>query len=617
MNNLLINIALAGRGVAGSLICIVAAIIIGRRFLQLLKVDGAPLIILIVSAVTGMIFLSVTATLITFTGLAYEIVFLAVAILAVFLCHASIITIREDIRKISWDWLKRKSSRYFILMALFLWLYILLCSLVAPYCTDSLAYHLIVPRNILTDHTFHYNYFSYQAGLPYGWHFWGIYAYIVGGARGFNCLSAWAALGLLCLIFSVVSHQYSVRHGAVAVLLSSLFLVLVISENDRTGIDVPLILLEGTALAIAAGTVHCNNKSRCFLVGLICGFAMATKLTAVGGVLVIVAVLFYNLERANRFKGIMITIAVIFVMGAFWPVLTYFYSGSPLPQLLLTMRTQGPPLPQLLETITHDTMIYKQYFFTNLAKSAELKVVALWLFSGLLLLLIAENKNVFKNKLVVVLGIFAFGCWFLMGAVSSLSLFHPRYNLASILVLGIVSAIGWTEFLSRYKIVGRVAAVIIVMVFVKLWTPVPLAYGVYGHLSDFLEPIGPRTSHVGSFTWISKNLPENAIIAGPAIETYYAQRKYIQMQGIAQEQIDLSQSPEALLAVLKKLGVTYIHITNEYDLPPWSVDMAAKWLQNFAQIPALAGVKLVYKDPVPYYDGMSDKIIIEKVYGIQ
>jgi hypothetical protein len=617
VNNLLINIALAGKGIVGSLICIVAAIILGRRFLQLFKVDGAPLVILIVSAVTGIIFLSATATLITFTGLAYEIVFLAVAILAVFLCHDSIITIREEIRKISWDWLKKEPARYFILIALFLWLYILLCSIVAPYCTDSLAYHLIIPRNILADHTFFYNYFSYQAGLSYGWHFWGIFANIVGGARGFNCLGAWAALGLLCLIFSVVSHQYSVRHGAVAVLLSSLFLVLGISENDRTGIDVPLILLEGAALAVAAGTVHCNNKSRCFLVGLICGFAMATKLTAAGGVLVIVAVLFYYLERANRLKGIMITTAVIFVMGAFWPLLTYFYSGSPLPQLLLTMRTQGPPLPQLLETITHDTMMYKEFFHANLAKSTELKVVALSLLSGLLLLLITENKNVFKNKLVVVLGIFAVGHWLFMGAASSLSLFHPRYNLASILVLGIVSAIGWTEFLSRYKIVGRIVAVIILMVFVKLWTPVPLAYGVCGHFRDFLEPIGPRTSHVGSFTWISKNLPANAIIAGPAIETYYAQRKYIQMQGISQEKIDLSQAPDAILAELKNIGVTYIHITNEYDLPPWSVDMAKKWLYNFDRISALAGVELVYKDPAPYYDRMSDQTVVEKVYRIQ
>jgi hypothetical protein len=617
MNNLLINIALAGRGIVGSLICIVAAIILGRRFLQLLKVDGAPLVILIVSAVTGIIFLSATATLITFTGLAYEIVFLAVAILAVFLCHASIITIREEIRKLSWDWLKNEPAGYFILIALFLWLYILLCSIVAPYCTDSLAYHLIIPRNILADHTFFYNYFSYQAGLSYGWHFWGIFANIVGGARGFNCLGAWAALGLLCLIFSVVSHQYSVRHGAVAVLLSSLFLLLGISENDRTGIDVPLILLEGTALAVAAGTVHCNNKSRCFLVGLICGFAMATKLTAAGGVLVIVAVLFYYLERANRLKGIMITAAVIFVMGAFWPLLTYLYSGSPLPQLLLTMRTQGSPLPQLLETITHDTMIYKQYFYTNLAKSAELKVVALWLFSGFLLLLIAENKNVFNNKLVVVLGIFAVGHWLFMGAVSSLSLFHPRYNLSSLIAIGIISAIGWAEFLKKKKIAGNIIAVIVVMIFFKLWSPVPLVYGTYNHLRDFFEPVGPRTSHVSSFKWISKNLPNNAIIAGPAIETYYAQRKYLQMQGISQEKIDLSQSPVALLAELKNIGVTHIHITNEYDLPQWSVVMAKKWLSNFDQISALAGIELVYKDPAPYYDHMSDQTVVEKVFRIQ
>ena len=611
------HVLLAVRGFVGSLASIIATALIGRRLLLFLRVRCEPLLSLVVSAVTGAALLSILATLMTFAHLAYRTTFISMLVIAVFFSKASLPDLKKEILEAFRQvWGNDPGNRYFLLFPFIIWAYAFLCSLIAPYGTDTLAYHLVIPQDILREHGFHFSFFSYQSGMSQGWHMYGLFAFILGGARGFTSLTAWAFGGVLLFISGAIRKRHSTMHAMIAAALGAFLIHLLIGENDRTGIDVPLALIEGVALFCSVGFVSGKTLSRSILVGLCAGFAVASKLTAGAGVALILAILIWKVSPRERIKSLITAGTIALPFALFWPFIAFLNTGSPLPQLLMAMRVQGVPLPQLSETLVHDMIMYRNYHWEQALLSPDTKTAAMLILGGILFLILGGKFR--EKNIPLLLGIYALLRWIILGATSTLALFHLRYNLVSLLCLGTLASLGWAGVFYR-KVFNpkKVVALLILLVALFTWSPMVFYRNSLSHVRDFLSPPGARTSHITCFNWASTNLPGDAVIAGPAIETFYANRKYLQIQGISQEKVDLRKSPKEILSELKRLGVTHLHFSNEYDLPPWSVEMAGKWLISFNKIKFLPDVKLIYQDKNPYWDPLSHQMVREQLYRIE
>ncbi len=605
----------AVRGFLGSLVCVAFSLIIGRWFIGVLKLQSPRPLNFVLHGATGAALLSIVAMVISLFHLAYPPVFVLVLFGSIPLCRRTLKPMLREIVDVfrTLPCRDTKTSMLAIFPMMFS-AYAFLCALVSPYCTDSLSYHLVIPRDILWNHGFVFNPFAYQSGMALGWHLFGVFAYVLGGPPGFNALTAWAFCGLLVGIYGVVKNRYAALHGMAAACLCAFLLHCVINENDRTGIDVPVAMLEWSGLFAATSLISGGGLPRAVIVGLMAGSTVAGKLTALPGALLILAVYLRGQRAGEKTRPLALAASLSLGLGVFWPLITFLHTGSPLPQMALSMRTQGPPLPQLGETLEHDIASYHEHHMDGFL-SLENALFAVLIAGGLLLLLRNPRDD---GRLSLLLGSFALARWLMLGALSSIAWFHLRYNLVSVLCLGAAASVGWAEVLSRkggfWK---KGVALLIFIMLLYASAPSLLFRNTHSHLRDLLSPPGARTSHVACFNWISSSLPKEAVIAGPAIETFHAQRRYIQMQGISQERIDLKMSPEEILANLTRLGVTHVHISNEYDLPPWSARKAGEWLKSFDGIASLPGVEPVYKDEQERWDPMSEQMVRDRVYRIK
>jgi len=163
--------------------------------------------------------------------------------------------------------------------------------------------------------------------------------------------------------------------------------------------------------------------------------------------------------------------------------------------------------------------------------------------------------------------------------------------------MGIIAGLGLWHMLWMMDFKKRRSAILaIVALFLTMWFIPSLKEGTRFYIQDFNRPVGARTAHIETFDWISENLPLKSVIAGTGIMTYHSNRKYLEMQAISQQEIDLSLPPRELLSRVKTHGATHIHLTTALDTPVWNDDLANKWLRNFRAISELPDVKLIYSN---------------------
>ncbi|MBF0515335.1 MAG: hypothetical protein HQK81_14910 [Desulfovibrionaceae bacterium] len=463
---------------------------------------------------------------------------------------------------------------------------------VAPFGTDTLAYHLVVPRDVIWNHGYIHNYFAYQAGMNLGWQMIGVYAYLLGGARAVTCLVPWSLLILLFLIGGLCN--YSKQSSRVAMLTTLFVVVIIISRNDRSGNDLPLVTAEVATLILLSRRIFLSGNSKIFILGILAGFCCSIKIN--GYFLLPFCLLFYLYKsKLKNFYSIILHYGLpSLIIGFLWPAVTFYYTGSPLPQLMLALRTQGPPLPQIADNLLYDANFWSK---TSAAETFNSQMLYIFVFIivGLVALLVFNSLK--KIRLLYHFLLFAsIQTTFLCG-YSVIYIFRPRYILLFYLTISLISAILLSYLADHGNKLIRYA----VIVFFIMFTTTGICHsGAFRDLSyylnDFLLPNEIRTSHVGTFTFINKNLPQNAVLAGPAIETFYSGRKYLQIQGISQEQIDLNQPPDTILKELMLRGVNYIHFTDAFDLPPWMYAKANAWLYNFNKIEQSPSLQLVFEE---------------------
>lgn len=609
------NLLQAARGFVGSGLCVLAAVLLGRRLLKSIQPDLDSLVGWVLAGAAGVVVLTLSTTLVVLLQIAYPACLISLLVFGIWIGRNSLGPLLERALGLLRGLAKADASIQVLItwMGFFL-AYAFLCTLGNPYCSDTLAYHLTIPQDILREHGIHYHYFFYQAGLSWGWQVFSLLAYAVGGARACTTLVAWSVLALALLFYGVVRQDFSRLTGLLFIAIAGFLWYWLVGENDRTGNDVPLLFFQCSALAVVMGRSVMDTRSRAILLGAFLGMALAIKITSMPGFFILTAIFFQRLPAAERPMALVRSGLLLLPQALLWPLYDFWKSGSPLPQMLLALRMHGPALPQLQDTISYDGLVTNWQQWNFCCPVIMIPVAMVGLGSIPVILFLREKRGV---EWTVFLLAYAVLHWLILLVASPLCVFYARYNLISFVCIGLVGAIGWSAlFESTGKALKKWGPLVFICFLLTLCAVANLKSNIKIHLKDFLCAPGARTSHVDCFNFVSTQLPQGAVLAGPALETYYTHRPYLQMQGISQEQIDLRQPPEALLAALKRRGVTYLHFSSEYDLQPMNVELAESWMTNYNRIANLPDVEPIYVDHCARYDYMSAHIVRDSLYRI-
>lgn len=468
--------------------------------------------------------------------------------------------------------------------------YAFLMTGVNPIGGDLANYHLVIPRGVIWDHALIFNPFSHEAGFSYGWHMFGVGAFLFGAERGYTLLSFWTFLLTCWVIFEVFSERYGTRFGLLAAFAGG-SVICGLSRESIANDDGPLLLIEAAALYMLFSTRYAW--------GWLAGFALSIKLTAIGTPVALAAI---RLAQDRSIKTIVVAALCALPLAAIWPVVNVVNTGSPLPQVM------RPMLPQLSETMDFLTQTYGAWMRLSWSGQFTHGMIGL----GLLVLSIPFGFLSCKfreDRLVQVLLAFAimrFAVVVVAGHQLDV-LWHDRYHIISYLALALVGLLAVQPLF--YKIGPAIAVcVCAAAVSFQFIAPVVQRFPVGAHneriervvlpsmasrmrdqLRTFREvPGGSRMSE--GFDWIAKHVPANALIATTVVDPYYLRHHYIELLPLSQQQIDLSASPETILAELRKRGVTHLHIVASSGFNVWMMAIVDRWLINVRKIPELPGV---------------------------
>lgn len=603
LSHLPFNLLLVVQAIAGSFIVVLAACTVGRRLLRAVTFEPDAALALPVSLAVGAGVFSMVGTTLAFVGLAYEWVLATVLFVAIGLCRSAMLVVASDVARAVREFVgTRPEQRWLAAAAGVIWLRELGWYVRAPVDTDTLAYHLTVLQDVLRDHATHFNYFAYQGGFSLGWHFYSLFAFVVGGARGVAVLVAWFVVGVYYVVFVIVGRRMSPRVGVGAACVSAVLIALVQGLNNHTSNDVPLAFIELCGLLVALGQAgSAPVVVRAALTGLLFGYAVGIKINSIGAAAFGFAALAWSIPSRRRVTVVLVAALCAAPLAGVWPLRALLAVGVPFPHPgVLGGATHMKP--QQLEVsslqMALDVEMFRQWAVATLTSlSPALAIIAV----GLALLVAYRRVALFQD-------ILAFGGfrWLIVTAATFGSYaLHPWYNLTSTLSLGMVAAAGWAYGLRAptWDYRKALAYVGIVLVLTSFsWKALRAETKALFFDALFL-PSEARGSHADVFRWVSEHLPSDARLAGEAIETFYSHRRYLQIQPAAQGQIDLSGSPAAILAELRTRGVTHLHMSRHLDIPADNEWLVRKWLASFEAIPHVFDLQPVYeKDGERIYD---------------
>lgn len=486
---------------------------------------------------------------------------------------------------------------------------------------DLAIYHLVIPRDTLGNGGLVYNPFFYGAGIPLGWHMFGLPAYALGGPAGYLALSTLCLVLTLALAWCVgcdVLPDYPAA-GPVSALVIA-FVCVGHSQGSISNNDIAALFLELLALAIAVR--ESERPGQAFFLGVICGFLVATKITLIMGAALIFAI--YVLRHKASWLRIAFAFALGFLpLGLFWPSYNFWHTGTPIPGLLASTRWSKPVLPQVTQTAALTAELYGRWYEINFSRLFTGSMIGLLVLFALLpaALALAAREVRKVGSFIVLFALLQFGLMFL--AVRRLDvLYNDRYN-AVIYVLCALSAT-WClfavagRFAGFRKSGGRLASALIVVI---------AAIGLVqdgktkdmepdGTISETVVPSllrqawlqfkamrgGPEPPTDKLTSYIQRHVPKDAIVATTNVAPYPLQRRFFQMLPMAQTEIDLTQPPEVIETELRQHGACYLHVPSSSNFNPWMNLEIERWLKSLRQVCHLPDAQMLEID-----DAVKDK----------
>lgn len=499
---------------------------------------------------------------------------------------------------------------------------------------DLGIYHLAVLRDTLHQHGFKYNHFFFGAGLQYGWHMLGLPAYLLGGERGYTCLSFWAFVGVLKLVYGVISRHSNQDNstGSELATLSVALVICGIAGNTISGNDLAWVFIEFVLLQLVFSIDRKSSLSYAVVFGLLSGFMLAIKLTTLAGAAIIAVI--YCWRTRFRFDLLCAGGGIAFLMGSIWPTITFYHSGSFLPQFMMQARWRGAPPAHMLDTVPQMTYWYGVWYQINVGRCfsgpmSGLSVLLTGLAAAIIGLATAQ-RDVLLRFLVP----YAVGRWALLSVLSGGRLdaiYHDRYHMISVAFLAAAGSHAWMMILQKYMSFKYVSPTSLATIAATMFVTINWLAGYESYYPDpsrkppIRISIVPKVSEVATiaadmmapqsrstgpmFHWINNALPANAVVAGTAINPYFAGRKYLQLLPVSQGEIDLSLEPNAILGELQKAGATHLHLQRASGLPPFMIEICWKWLNSVGRIPRLPGVQLLHSID-------SNGVLLEALYEL-
>jgi hypothetical protein len=620
------NVLLAARALAGALLYAFTTVLLGDMLLRRLRAVGGPFHIEL-AAVAGMAVYSAAFTMLALAGAAHPVVVLAVVAIPVLLGWPHAPEIWRALT-VSGKWVPPRAGPvgWWAVVILTYVAYAGMMVVTNPLGGDLGNYHLIVPRDVLWNHSFVFNRFSHDAGIPYGWHLYGLPAFLIGGDRGYVALSLVAFALLLRFVWIVGRMWRDDVFGAAAAAITA-FTLCGLARSNVANNDVPTILVEATALLLAVYRLPIPPASQAGLFGLLCGFGLAMKLQLAASAMILPVLFIARIARGD-WRLIATAAAVGLPLAVIWPTVTFANTGSPLPQVMMALRTEGPPPAHMREAMAVLEAGFGQWYQHNVERFFlhGMEGFTLLLAGAPAALLLRATGPV--ARLPHLLVAFALGRWLLLAASTQRAdiVWHDRYHLISFVALGIAGLCSWDRLIRPERAglwpPGATPVVLVVSIAVAwqciarydMRTPDPLRpsgerYERRGSLLDemrakvrtFQEPPGAGPNG-GLYDWMAEHLPRDAKVATTVIDPYHIQRQAIQLLPVSQDEIDLSQPPDALLLALRELGVTHLHLTQFSGLNPWMNPEIDRWLAGVRRIPMLPCVELLQRS-----DARSDK----------
>jgi len=589
-----------------------------------LKKFDPPSIRPIVCIATGAAVFSLMFSVLALLGLAHPAIVIAIpaVILATLLPGLHAPQLQRNIRSIlpaaaSAETLW-KCALWLILLA-----YLAYC---ATFCltpfrgADLGIYHLVIPRETLRDGGFVFNPFFMMEGVPRGWHMFGLPAYALAGPAGYLSLSFFCFVLILVLAYRTSAMLFD-EPGAIG-LISAVAVAFIIGSNELGSIsnnDVPMLFVELIALAIAAQTPP--SRKATLVLGLLCGFAIAIKTTALAGALLILVVWMTRQKALRaRLEALAMFTAAAAPLAAFWPLVALWHSGSPYHQLMNGPRLWGSALPAYAQTISTFWDLFEQWMVANRARFISGPLVG----NALLLLLLIAGLPLAPSRIkriALFLIAFAIGRTLLLALISgrpSFVLLHDRYNLLSFVLLGLAAV--WSAYaaLLKYKmpvaaaggVVASLTALIAVIGFTASWTlKDPLIGGsimttrVPSLLEQMAEQLGSLAygaeSQYDSVTeYIRKQVPPDAVVATTSVTPFELDHRFLQLLPISQNVIDLRQSPAEIERALRTRGACYLHLPFAMRANPWLDAELSPWVERIRRICEHPGAQVLKSEEV-------------------
>jgi hypothetical protein len=476
---------------------------------------------------------------------------------------------------------------------------------------DLNIYHLVIPRTVVWTHGLDFNRFSHDAGLYYGWQLYALPAYLMGHERAFQ-LCSFAALTLFVLsTYRFISARYGSVTGLVGALVASA-MICGMSRESIVNNDVPLVLVETALLTLACFAVP--GRLAALSIGLVGGFAVAIKLTAIATIPVSYAIFVWRARTAWSSAVLLAGLGTV-VSLTVWPAFDYFSSGSPLPHFLLAWPPDTGYLPQFRESISYLMEYFGIWYQKNVSRlfSQGLEFVPV-LLAGLLALPFVRSGR--TDRLCLALAGLAIARTVTLLAANHFDtavLYHDRYHLISYLLLGLagmlclvhVARLTFRSTWIQSVLLGTSAIVLTLHLYQTRVVTVdvignaqPDGKVTLSSLRDvkraafksFRELPGGGPGGIG-FDVAARLLPPDAVLATTAIDPYLLQRPFLQMLPVSENVIDLSSSPARLRADMVLHGATHLHLTEYSGLNIWMKPMVDKWLNALREIPKLTDVR--------------------------
>jgi hypothetical protein len=490
---------------------------------------------------------------------------------------------------------------------------------------DLAIYHLNNVRDIIWNHGFRYNNYSFAAGIPLGWHSFGAPSFLIAAESAFLGLTFWffiAFINFVSIFINNIKISISVLYADLAVLTLS-FIVVVFLQGSVPNNDLPATYLEIILFLMVLDFKEKKSKLYGCYIGLLSGFIIAIKLTSIVGVAISLITYFILCFLDKSLKHFLLAILIAIAFSIIWPVVTLFNSGSFLPQALIPYKFFGTYLNQFTESAKVIEMVHSHWYSSNAVLFSGQKFLVPLLISGIFFYVVSRSFVLSTFNTVILFGVSYALIRFILFVIISPRLdviFHDRYHLVTYILLAFLGFSCWVILLrdSFNKIVLKrfnrnldLAYIALGLIFFGLCSSYKMNFPdaredeprsiiidsipvqIANRLKIYLR--GPEWESDLFFSYVRKYTNDNDIIATTLMAPYDFNRKYIQLHPVAQNMIDLDSSPKEILRLLKIQGVTYLHINPYPGLVPGATPLLDHYLNNLYKIPEEPGVVMILK----------------------